>query len=244
MIRPSLPSAEDWYERRRVEKIDEIRSRARRLFGKSVMLVGIGDTEAEATARRMLQVAASAFWNAEDSEYEDDTHHELDKYGRWVRENFVCQLTFEDGAYYQRCPVAIAHLKVGMSIGFTAQRICSICGDDISECPHRSDTLYEVSGGIGPHGLCRVCGGSNCNEHMPDQTYSVPPTRIIMEIDNLHEISLVRKPAQPDARLASIPVGVESLRASLGPSFRPGIRVKCDRCLGRCGGIEEVVRPQ
>jgi hypothetical protein len=234
-------TADEWIKRHQIERIEDLRKQARRLYGKSVMLQNTGDKEGEVTARNMLATAASAFWNSEDTELEPVTHDEMDQYGRWVRECYGCWLAYEAGSYYQRCPIAIAHKRVGMSIGFTARsRICSICGEDFVECPHSSSQLYEVKGGVGPSGYCPVCGKPECEAHSPEQTYRVPPMRIVTEIATLHEISLVRKPAQPDARLTSIPVDISSLRQALGASFSPGDRVSCDRCLNECRGIEEI----
>jgi hypothetical protein len=238
-------TTEEWYASNRRDRIDSLRRETKRLFGKAVLLRGMHDPEAEGVARAMLQRAASAFWNAEDTEFEVNTHGELDGYGRWVRETFGCKLHFEEGTYYQRCPVAIAHLRVGLSVGFTARhRLCSICGEEYADCPHSASELYEVRGGVGPSGYCAVCGGSECSDHSPEQTYLTPPTQIVTEIASLHEVSIVRKPAQPDARLTSIPVSISALHETLGEPFPPGRPISCDRCLNPCeGGIREVLPP-
>jgi len=105
----------------------------------------------------MLREAASAFWTAEDTELESATHEEMDTYGRWVRSTFGCHLAFESGSYYQCCPIAIAHKRVGVSIGFDAKhRICTLCGEDLTECPHLIGRLYEVPGGVGPAGCSHL----------------------------------------------------------------------------------------
>lgn len=54
------------------------------------------------------------------------------------------------------------------------------------------------------------------------------------------EVSLVRQPANPEARFRSIPVSTENLSQALGSEFRPGIPVSCDKCLGRCWGFDEL----
>jgi hypothetical protein len=161
-------------------------------------------------------------------------------HGEWVRKTFGCHLAYESGTYHQRCPVAIAHKRIGMSVGFTVRRrICSICSDDWADCPHSPSELYDVPGGLDEAGRCQVCRKENCARHLCGQTYRVPPIAIVMEVEDLQEISLVAKPAQPDARLTSLPISTESLRAALGPSFTPGAPVSCDRCLRPCEGIEE-----
>jgi hypothetical protein len=68
----------------------------------------------------------------------------LDKAGALARTEFPegCGLPYEKGTYFMDCPVALAHYRVGMSIGFIARAVeCSICGRDPDECPphHRAD---------------------------------------------------------------------------------------------------------
>jgi len=184
----------------------------------------------------MLAVSASAFWNAEDTEFESDTHEEMDFYGKWVRTTFGCSLTFESGNHYQRCPVAIAHKRLGMSVGFTVrQRICSICGNDWADCPHSPNKLYDVPGGPEQDGRCRICREEDCAEHLSGQTYQMPPIAIVTEAD-LNEISFVRRPAYPDARPTSLPVDT----SALGSSLPAGARINCNRCMLPCAGIEEI----
>ena len=233
-------TADEWYESERRTRVEELRRQACRLYGQSSLWFDMGDPEAESVARRMLAVAASAFWNAEDIDLESPTHSEMDSYGAWVRTTLGCHLVYESGTYYQRCPIAIAHKRIGMSVGFTVRRrICSICGEDWSDCIHSPSELYHVRGGANQEGYCRVCGIENCTKHYSGRTYRTPPIAIVTEVEQLNEISLVPKPAQPDARLTSIPINTKSLRAALGPSFSPGMPVTCNRCFGPCGGIEE-----
>jgi hypothetical protein len=232
-------TASEWYEQQWRERVEELRRQTRRLYGQSSLWFDIGDPQAESIARKMLEMAASAFWNAEDTELEPSTHQEMDSYGKWVRKMFGCHLAYESGAYHQRCPVAIAHKRIGMSVGFTVRRrICSICREDWADCPHSPNELYDVPGGLDQAGHCRVCSKENCTKHLPGQTYRMPPIAIVMEAD-LKEISFVAKPAYPDARPTSLPISTESLRAAHGPSFTPGAPVSCDRCLSPCEGIEE-----
>jgi hypothetical protein len=134
--------------------------------------------------------------------------------------------------------VQIAHTRIGNSIGFTAQRICSLCGEDLSECPHLRGRTYWVRGGSWAGGDRRVCLQSSCR-HKPDRLYRASVVSIIRNVDVLREVSFVRRPAQPEARLTQIPVPLEDLKAALGPGFTPGMPVHCDRCLNDCDGIED-----
>lgn len=239
MKRSREETAEGWIERRKKDVIKRKRKDARLLYRRVQELKDCSDPQAELVARELLAVAASAFWNAEDTELEKATHRDLDRYGRWVRENIGCKLTFEKGQYYQRCPVAIAHKKVGLSIEYTTNmKMCSICGEDLAECIHDKRELYEVPGGVGPSGYCPVCVSSDCVEHGPDETHRVPPVGIIANVSSLSGIALVAKPADPDARFTSIPVDIKDLYQNLGRNFFRGMPVNCDRCLTSCGGIE------
>jgi hypothetical protein len=74
----------------------------------------------------------------------------MDQAGAWVRETFGCQLTRSGTRYSQTCPVALAHNRIGMSIGGTARRLCSLCGDDLSECEHIPGISYLVRAAYPP----------------------------------------------------------------------------------------------
>jgi hypothetical protein len=161
--------------------------------------------------RAALDTLRSAMNWLEDTEHFDAAHDALDKAGSLARMEFPdgCALPYRDGSYFMECPVALAHNRVGMSIGFVARAIeCSICGCDPDECPHITGRMYD---------------GERC-------------IRVITELDLL-EVSLVGRPQQPDARIMSMSVDMSDLRESLGDEFTPGDPVTCDRCLSSCDGV-------
>jgi hypothetical protein len=190
---------------------------------------------AEKDARVALALFARSLDWAEDTEEEDKAHRLMDQAGTWVRETFGCQLTRSGTKYSQTCPVALAHNRIGMSIGGTAKRLCSLCAEDLSECEYIPGTAYLVPGGASSLGWCRVCLQEAC-EHAPDQTYRVSVAGIIKEMD-LVEVSLVAKPAQPEARIMEISIPVAELVEELGDEFVPGDEVTCDACLLVCSGL-------
>lgn len=192
--------------------------------------------EAEASSRAALATLASALNWAEDTESEDEAHRKLDEAGRWVRETFGCHIEQSGSDYWQACPVALGHNRIGLSIGGMARRICSLCGGDLSECEHRRGTAYMVPGGSTDLGWCRVCLQKDGCEHKPDETYRVGVVSIIVGIE-LTEVSLVGKPANPDARLTRVRIDASKLSDSLGPDFVPGMAVSCDKCLAPCTGL-------
>lgn len=194
----------------------EILKRGRRLMGKAIRITAIeGPTdEAHQSIRSAIQSLRSAMNWLEDSPEFEDAHDLLDQAGRIARATFPsgCHLEFRDNTYYQECAAALAHNRVGLSPGMIiVSAECSICGRDPEDCDHVKGRVYE---------------GETCR-------------RIIREAEVL-EFSLVARPAQPDARIESISVETRELRERLGPAFRPGMPVLCDKCLTPCGGV---VRP-
>ena len=137
--------------------------------------------------------------------------------------------------------VAIAHKRLGYSIGFTGQRFCSACGQDLSECEHVPGQFYDVEGGQDDAGRCRVCLGQDCEVHVKGETYRARAHSEIRS-PSIVEVSLVDKPKQPDARLTAVPIDSRGLQDYLGPEFKFGMRVSCDQCLEPCPGVDRPFR--
>lgn len=166
----------------------------------------------EQRARSALATLRRAVDWLEDSPGFAEAHRVLDLAGEYVRRTFGCELHWDGSAYHQRCPVALAHVRVGMSVAYVArERHCSICGENPDDCPH-------IRG--------RVYAGQLC-------------VSVVTQADLL-EVSLVSRPVDLDARIDSMSVPNATLNAELGPAFRPGIRISCDRCLGPCDGVTEI----
>lgn len=166
---------------------------------------------AEVHARQALATLRSAMDWLEDTDDFEVAHIELDVAGRIVCSEFGCHLGQDGSEYWQECPVALAHNRVGMSVGVIVGAVeCSICGRDPEECSHVTGRVYD---------------GERC-------------TQVITRAD-LTEVSLVRRPAFPDARIGRIGIATDELRAQLGPLWQPGMRVRCTRCLEPCEGVTE-----
>ncbi|MFZ4812744.1 MAG: HK97 family phage prohead protease, partial [Ilumatobacteraceae bacterium] len=141
----------------------------------------------------------------------EEAHDALDKAGREVRNLFGCRLGQEGTEYFQDCPVALAHNRLGMSVGVVVEAAeCSICGRSPDECEHVTGRMY---------------GNERC-------------VRVITRAD-LTEVSLVRRPAFPDARIDRVSVPLEKLQVELGPIWKAGMSVLCNRCLLDCDGVIE-----
>jgi len=235
-------SDRDLREEAVAKRRDDYLGEARSLRDQASSLLASDYEAAERCARRALDRVVRAFWWTEDQPEEETVHEVMHGLGRWVRETFDCTIHFSNGVYEQRCPVAIAHKRMGMSVGFTARRMCSLCGEDISECLHLPGIAYLVPGGIGPGGCCPVCLSEACADHDPAQTYRVSAVSKIVDMD-VHEISLVGRPRQPEARLLSIPLPTDDLRETLGPEFVVGMPLSCDKCLSGCSGFTTLEQP-
>ncbi|MHB0929033.1 MAG: hypothetical protein ACYC3W_08925 [Candidatus Nanopelagicales bacterium] len=192
--------------------------------------------DAERLARDGLQRFAWSLDWAESTTLEAQAHARLDEAGKWVAATFGCLVARDGKTYSQTCPVALAHNRIGLSVGGTAERCCSLCGEDLSECEHLPGVTYQVPGGR-PEGLdwCRVCALEAC-DHSPDEIYPAQVVSIIVSM-KLEEVSLVGRPAQPEARLQSITLDTRDLVAQLGEAFIPGMDIKCERCLLACEGL-------
>lgn len=152
----------------------------------------------------------------EGSESFELAHKVLDQAGRARRVLFRrgCAFVFEDGAYHQRCPVALGHSRMGVSIGAIIEESeCSVCGLDPEDCIHISGRYYQ---------------GQEC-------------VRVIKRF-SLDHVAFVEQPDFPDARIMSFPVDIEDIRSILGEKFIPGMEVFCDRCLSSCDGVHRPMR--
>jgi len=184
-----------------------------RLFGRAarILILEGASAEVEADLRTSFGHLRSAMNWLEDTNEFELAHQRLDAAGKLAREQFPkgCALVFSGGQYHQRCPVALAHNRSGMSPGYVVREAeCSICHHDPEECDHITGRVYR---------------GERC-------------VRILKRLDLL-EVSVVSRPAQPDARFTSTSVPVSTLRRKLGKDFSPGTTVICDHCLTPCQGV-------
>ena len=168
--------------------------------------------EAEQKSRTALGTLRSAMDWLEDTQHFETAHKALDQAGRFVRQTFGCHLTMEQGTYWETCPVSLAHNRVGMSPAVVIGAAeCSVCGLDPED-----DGCVHVTG--------RVYDGEAC-------------VRVITEVSEVLEVSVVARPAQPDARIQRLSISPSALTKRLGPRFRPGMPVNCDICLTECKDI-------
>jgi hypothetical protein len=168
--------------------------------------------EAERHARRGLELLRSAMDWFEDTEGFDGAHTELHRVGRDVHGRFNCLLEYEDGVYYQRCPVALAHARIGLSPKLKVQEVlCSVCGGDHTNCPHIVGQTYD---------------GIECFRRITKS--------------ELLNVAYVSRPSNPEARIQRVSVSLDALRDTLGDGWTPGMPVGCDVCHDPCAGLVEI----
>ena len=230
--------ATDRSQRHMQENVRRLRAQADHHFQTARRLHAQRSPAAEAAARRAIHTAVEAFWWAEDSDLEDAQHAFMHRIGRWTRKRFGCSIAFDGQRYVQRCRIAIAHKRFGFSPGYSAILLCSICNQDVSECPHLPHRYYWIRGGSGPTGRCAVCYQEECR-HRTDRLYKTRLTRIVTDMEIL-EVSFVPRPAGVVTRLLELPVSMNDLQEAFGPEFTPRTRLSCDLCLGACWGFTEL----
>ena len=76
-------------------------------------------------------------------------------------------------------------------------------------------------------------------QHDFETLHRVSVVAIIKEIHG-REVSIVRRPAFPEARMLTEPISTAELAEHLGENFWPGVEVSCDLCLGECWGFTEI----
>lgn len=169
-----------------------------------------GSTVADHGAAR--DVARSAMNWLEDTEMFSQAHTVLDQIGAVTRKfkAEACVVENDNEVYFDTCSVSLAHSRVGLSPGFVVEEmVCSVCDADPRDCEHLSGEAY---------------GGEIAH-------------RVIKKA-RLLEVSLVARPAQPDARITRVSLPSAAVRAALG-EMPPGTKLVCDKCLSACTGLRE-----
>jgi hypothetical protein len=226
-------------ERRQAQGLDKLRE-ARHAMTSARFALAANDSSAEAH----LLAAAEGYWSAmnwlEGAEGFDTAHEEIHEVGRTIRANYagsMCKLgPRDDGSFSHRCPVFLCHKRFGMSIGATSDSICSICYTDASECPHIPGESYEVVSSNDP--WCNVCGKTKCSTHEVGTRYDTEAGMVVTNAV-LHEVSIVARPAMPDARIREIPIDADAVEAAIG-HLPPHAYLKCDKCLDPCQGFDSL----
>jgi hypothetical protein len=198
----------------RAEGLERLR-RGTRALSEAVLELNIegSSPRLHEKARQAMPVLRSAMDWLEDTDLFEVAHARLDILGRLALREFPegCTYALDEGGgqYFQECPVALAHNRIGMSPGYIIRKAeCSVCGLDPEDCHHIRGRIYD---------------GVRCH-------------RRLVELDLL-EVSFVGRPAQPDARITRVSLPLSELRERFGEDFEPGRSLPCNRCLSACGGV-------
>jgi hypothetical protein len=193
--------------------------------------------DAESLGRDALTSAVRAFNLLEDMPEADDAHRLIHEIGMYVSRHFGCKINLRDGLWRWECPVTIAHLRLGQSVGFTAPRICSICRQNImsDQCSHLPSQIYEVQ--VVDASRC-PCGTNDCHSHMEGDILTVYPKSLVQEADSLDEVSWVPRPRDPLARIEAISYTPEHMAIMMRSEIPSSVRtIECFHCRQACTGL-------
>jgi hypothetical protein len=199
----------------------------------------VGDrerSELERRARGALDTALTAFNFLEDEDLADAAHQHAHTVAEFVGRLFGCQAEYRDGRFWNVCPLALMHLRIGLSPGFTGPRLCSVCRQDLSECPHVPGIAVTVEVEE-REGHCSACSRPwPCTQHLPRTRVDVVPHGVIPNMD-LHEISWVDRPREPRTRITAVELPDALLRARLGRLPTKDEPLVCHQCQQPCQGL-------
>ena len=192
---------------------------------------GLDELPGEASARRALVHAVDAYHDLAGTNRAWSSHLRVHRVGEYVSGVYGCWHEDESGVWFEVCPVRLAHIPLGLSVGFTGTHLCSLCGLDISDCEHLPGTPYALEA-RNDNGVCSVCGEADCG-HGEGELYAVYQHGVIAEA-TMHEVSLTPRPREPRARITAV---------ELDPQPQPPSRsirgLRCLSCLGPCRGSDE-----
>jgi hypothetical protein len=169
-------------------------------------------------------------------------HILMHRYAEFVSGLYGCWMKWdtEQGRWFDTCALSHAHNPYGLSAGFTATWLCSICREEISECVHHGLAPYTVTASrYDDEGkdTCSVCHETAC-DHIVGEAYEVWQTWI-MHNPTMHEATLTLSPREPRARLTEMEMDPQP-----APPWKGYARIRCRRCLIGCGGLREAEPPR
>ena len=148
-----------------------------------------------------------------------DSHRLAHAAGELLGGLFGCYYSLgQDGFWYDDCAVRLMHFRMGLSIGFTARYVCSVCGLDAGECLHTPGVHYEVRAPSDDGSPTIVAG-----YRMKDPV--------------MHETTLTPRPGDPLARITAVSVDRAELAKLIGRPPTSDDRVSSPECLHPCGGF-------
>jgi hypothetical protein len=193
----------------------------------------------EEKARGALNAAVDAFDHLEDTNLASDAHAWAHMIGEMVAGLFGCRAKRQNDRWFDVCRLSLMHLRVGLSAGFVARRLCSICDRDQSSlpaCGHTHGTTYSRSAARLADGSCTICGNLRCLTHTPGESYPVLACAQVRDVDRLDDISPVPRPRDPLARYTAIEIPDYAV-AHLPNHDAKDASLFCEWCVTPCTGF-------
>ena len=165
----------------------------------------------------------------------------LHNIGRRIHSEFRCPIKFEDGNYWEDCPVILSHGKYGVSIGASGKSICSICGEDVLSCIHVNGRFYDNVVARRIHGMCNICHKENGCTHIEGQVHNgVEAISIVVDLNPDH-VALTENPSNPLCAITALSLPLSDIWKSLSEREKHEFvygktTLYCHHCL-LCSGI-------
>ena len=194
-------------------------------------------TELEPHLRAAESSAVTAFNYLEDHQKREDAHRAIHRAG-FIRGGILgCPVVRDKEQFWTDCAVNISHFRRGASVGMTSDFSCSVCGLAVEDCDHVMGAPYSLVMNQAD-GRCNVCFDQECL-HEPGRTYEVVANPIAVNAI-LEEVSLVRRPRYPAARIDRMTMSIEENDAIYQMALAG--HVHCDVCVGACEGMRDSLR--
>ncbi|MCW2881310.1 MAG: hypothetical protein JWQ95_5410 [Sphaerisporangium sp.] len=216
--------------------ITRARQRAWTALRKCLAAAGVDLDRLEQRARAALNIAVNSFDHLEDTAYASEAHDYVHRLAELTAGLFGCVAERDGTTWFDVCRQSIMHVRMGMSVGFTAQRHCSVCDSDLSECEHQPGQVYEKTAELDTDDSCTICGDTECQRHSPGTTYPITAHAVVRKVEELHEISYLPRPRDPLARISKIEIPNYTL-TELPNRNSPDAVLHCHRCISFCTGF-------
>lgn len=193
----------------------------------------------EERARGALDAAVDAFDHLEDTDLASEAHAWAHTIGELVAGLFGCPARRENDRWFDVCRLSLMHLRVGLSAGFVARRLCSVCDQDLSNlagCGHTHGATYSRVAALRSDGSCTICGNVECLTHKLDEAYPVLAHAQVGHVDRLDDISPVPRPRDPLARYTAVEIPAYAL-AVLPNHDVAKASLYCEWCVAPCTGF-------
>lgn len=227
------PSWLPWTARLRGELV-EIETDARAALGYAVDAYNWLDDAAQ-DRRPDLTLVLTDRGDALLADLLEHAHAQVHAVGALVGGLFGCYVEHRDGGWFEQCRTDLMHLRRGLSPGFTARHVCSVCDEDLSACPHLRGKSYTAPVRRDSSGRCSVCARRDCDHVIGELTTTVCASTL-RDI-KLLEVSFVSRPRDPLARITSREVDASKLAKMLGAAPDPDLRLLDHGCMQPCQGF-------